>query len=993
MRSAVVLQWSRLGDVLQTRPLLRSLRQAGHKRVILSADVSFAGVVRCMPEEPEFWPLDLAQISGAARHSTSHADFIRLLDNVFRDGRRMERSDVYVLTRSAAAALFAEMLKPETVHGYRLQGADLIAPEQIRWMDSAIGDHCGTPVHLADLWTSLSPLEMRGQWLPPLKADGIAPVCHANDRRTVGILCDAGESYRSIPPEWLISWADCLIRNLELRVVLLGKAHSSEGDALTAWAVKRPDRVLDRRGQTSLDQLCHALTNVNLVIGPDTGGLHLAAAVGTPVIGLFFGGAVCLHTGPYHERAIVIQDPEWSDLYADRIAVLAGSILANEQLPVNGNEMPVFVPGLDEYGLLYKLQGTDSLPSSLISERTKFFQHFRPKIVQENGAAFAMSVIIPEKGESHYTDAILSDLKTCTTDLKIEIIVVSSGRSVERTEISAGSSSIKSVWRRESLTFAEACNLGAREAHGKWLLFLNNDCRVDSTFLNSLLARAEDDSFIAPLIRYPDGTIQNAGVAFDAGGIHEIAHGEHNAPGSKYPQALSAVALMMSFDAFRGLNGFDESYRNGYEDLDLCLRAHEAGYKLHVADDIEVTHFRGSTEGRFEHDDANRKLFVERWWRVFNTPEHKLSTRPEPEPECPVVIVSDEPAVAAGSCLRWIWPLSNRGLCQNKDFAWLQSGAEPLDKCAVRTLSAARSIVVFRPLRSASNVRIIEETVARTGAKLVVDADDLFLGRFRSQSMRGMQRTDFEEGYQRLLHIADAITIATPYLRERLREFNFEAAVLKTMPCRQMMQPSPGRQTHAERRIGFFGTPAHHVDLGGIVPAIGQILDQYDDVYFYWWGCRPGQLVHHPRVRQGGPLIEDYLSHLRRLTRFGLDVALTPLLESPASQARSPIKYYEYALAGIPSIYSRVTPYSDIVVHGQTGMLAGESTPEWIAMMDALLSDAALRIRIRHQAQADVLAQMTDMNLIEEMDPIMDRLFPDVLHNMPDRTKSVPCPM
>jgi lipopolysaccharide heptosyltransferase I len=114
------------------------------------------------------------------------------------------------------------------------------------------------------------------------------------------------------------------LRELQGRVVLLPGAGRPEkqwskfaelarrlgSEALVAWGPGEHDLALaigaDVAPQTSLRELAFLLKNAKLVIGGDTGPLHLAAALGTPVVGIY-GPTNPLRNGPYGQLDRVVE--------------------------------------------------------------------------------------------------------------------------------------------------------------------------------------------------------------------------------------------------------------------------------------------------------------------------------------------------------------------------------------------------------------------------------------------------------------------------------------------------------------------------------------------------------------------------------------------------------------------------------------------------------------------------------------------------------------
>jgi len=89
--------------------------------------------------------------------------------------------------------------------------------------------------------------------------------------------------------------------------ILFPWGNESERSAATriATAIGRGSRVLDRY---SLKGLTALLKRVDLVVGGDTGPVHLAAAVGTPTVS-FYRASDGRGSGPRGERHVVIQSP------------------------------------------------------------------------------------------------------------------------------------------------------------------------------------------------------------------------------------------------------------------------------------------------------------------------------------------------------------------------------------------------------------------------------------------------------------------------------------------------------------------------------------------------------------------------------------------------------------------------------------------------------------------------------------------------------------
>jgi GT2 family glycosyltransferase len=158
-----------------------------------------------------------------------------------------------------------------------------------------------------------------------------------------------------------------------------------------------------------------------------------------------------------------------------------------------------------------------------------------------------------------------------------------------------------------NLDFAGGCNAGAARARGDVLVFLNNDTEVVPGALEALVEQVGEPgvALAGPRLLFPDGTIQHAGVGFlrNALGVmpqHVFHHQDGMLPAVRGVYELDCVTgacLVIRREVFEQLGGFDEGYRNGLEDVDLCLRARMAGHRVVYRGDIAFVHAEGASRG------------------------------------------------------------------------------------------------------------------------------------------------------------------------------------------------------------------------------------------------------------------------------------------------------------------------------------------------------------------------------------------------------------
>ncbi|WP_162794389.1 glycosyltransferase [Nocardioides houyundeii] len=242
-----------------------------------------------------------------------------------------------------------------------------------------------------------------------------------------------------------------------------------------------------------------------------------------------------------------------------------------------------------------------------------------------------VSVVIPTYADwSMTSEAVQSVMAAAEEDgaPRVECLVVDNGcdadTSVILDSLAARFEQVRVLHFPTNHGFALGNNLALPHVRGATVVFLNNDTAVDPGWLDPLVTALEDPDVLGAqsLLLYPTGVIQSAGVAFPAtGGLpHAFLQGfpVEDAEGVEQLSfaALTGAALALRTRDAIELRGFDPVYRNGMEDIDLCLRlAQLRPGRFVVRPDSRVTHFESQTPGRYDAFDTNRALFLERWER------------------------------------------------------------------------------------------------------------------------------------------------------------------------------------------------------------------------------------------------------------------------------------------------------------------------------------------------------------------------------------------
>jgi len=170
--------------------------------------------------------------------------------------------------------------------------------------------------------------------------------------------------------------------------------------------------------------------------------------------------------------------------------------------------------------------------------------------------------------------------------------------------------------------FSKACNEGAKHTKSKYLLFLNDDIEAKNDFVSLMLnvANKFNCKLVGAKLLYPDNTIQHIGVYYNDKGLpyHKDLKKPNYEIEDCYVPAVTGACILIERELFEKVGGFDEEYIMGFEDIDLCNKVKELGYKIALAAKTKLIHYekqsRGFNEERFHH---NIRRYTSKWLQKY----------------------------------------------------------------------------------------------------------------------------------------------------------------------------------------------------------------------------------------------------------------------------------------------------------------------------------------------------------------------------------------
>jgi GT2 family glycosyltransferase len=251
--------------------------------------------------------------------------------------------------------------------------------------------------------------------------------------------------------------------------------------------------------------------------------------------------------------------------------------------------------------------------------------------IATHGAAPRCSVIIPVYNHSLLTRNCLESIFSSASAARdFEVIVADDGSTdATRELLQSYGGRIRVVSHAANAGFARSCNDAAAVAASEYLIFLNNDTTGQSGWLDALVRYADqhpEAAVVGSKLLFPNDTVQHAGMAIAEDGeprhLYTGFPADHAAVNrSRKFQAVTGACLLIRRQDFERAKGFDSSFANGYEDVDLCLRLGDFGREIHYCHESVLYHLEAVTREVRIEDGRNRELFHKRWAKRVRSDE------------------------------------------------------------------------------------------------------------------------------------------------------------------------------------------------------------------------------------------------------------------------------------------------------------------------------------------------------------------------------------
>jgi ADP-heptose:LPS heptosyltransferase len=312
----LVINLLRLGDLVQCSPVLRSLRACHPKaKITLVVQDIFQETAALLAGPDRLLPFPTLQLAPLMDRG-DWAEAYRLLDQWLADQVQPRPDLVVNLTPTIMGAILSYLSRGREVRGFTLTGERyfITQPSWMSYLMVVSKVRRTNAFNLVDIFRKGAGLKPDGAGpavqIPPGARDEaaamLAGLSLASETALVGLLPGASQPQRCWPPE---KYAQVGLRLLAARpchfFIFGSRSERPLGEKLAA--LLPPGTTSLCAGGTSIAGLAALLSRLNLLITNDTGPMHLAAAVNTPVLAFFLAGARVQDTGPVGEGHLALE--------------------------------------------------------------------------------------------------------------------------------------------------------------------------------------------------------------------------------------------------------------------------------------------------------------------------------------------------------------------------------------------------------------------------------------------------------------------------------------------------------------------------------------------------------------------------------------------------------------------------------------------------------------------------------------------------------------
>lgn len=289
----------------------------------------------------------------------------------------------------------------------------------------------------------------------------------------------------------------------------------------------------------------------------------------------------------------------------------------------------------------------------------------------------------------------------------------------------------------------------------------------------------------------------------------------------------------------------------------------------------------------------------------------------------------------------------------------------------------ASQIIIYRAPISPLLLRLCQ-LAKEYGKPVYFDIDDLVFDTVYTDQLsytQGLSPVDkghydaSVRNYGLMLEHCDAAITSTLQLQTELLKYKDKVLLNRNLASDELIEISRQSmkdysQQDTKIKIGYFsGSISHNENFELVKPAIKELLSEHHNLELHIVGHL--DIPEDMKIFQKQIVVHNYVNWDALPSLISrVDINLAPLVDSIFNRAKSEIKWMEAALVKVPTVASNMGAFADMVVDGETGLLADDD--QWFEKLNSLIESASLRQQLAQNAY-DKVVRDCSLNQKDEM--------------------------
>ena len=557
-----------------------------------------------------------------------------------------------------------------------------------------------------------------------------------------------------------------------------------------------------------------------------------------------------------------------------------------------------------------------------------------------------VSIIIPTRDQLPILNGLIDSLLAKTSYLNYELLIVDNDSQepaacayldgIERLQ----SEQLRVLRYPHPFNYSAINNFAAAQARGEYLILLNNDTAVlHEDWIDALLNHAQrpEVGIVGAKLYYPDGRIQHGGVVLGLRGPADHPFNSQPMDATGYMHrlqvdqnytAVTAACLMIRKSVYDDVGGLDEQdFKVSYNDVDLCLKAHRAGYLTVWTPYAQLMHLGSVSQTNVDvtAQEAKQKRFqgeqhaMYRKWLPLLARDpaynHNLSLdgpgfdldqrrsvawQPFSKPSTPRIygVAADANGCGHYRVRQPLLSMQREGIAEG---VIADAHLTPI----YMERFAPDTIVLQRQLTD-EQLNIMRGYKDFVRAFKIYELDDYLPQVPIKSAFHKVMPKDVLKVIRKAVALTDRFVVSTESLAEQFAGLHEDIRVVPNrLPVGWWGDVRSQRRSSQKPRVGWAGGASHRGDLELIADVVRDLAGEVEWVFF---GMCPDKLRPYVHEFHPGVLIEEYPD---KLASLNLDLALAPLEANIFNACKSNLRLLEYGACGFPVICSDIVCYQN----------------------------------------------------------------------------------